>query len=68
MRGVGTSTERVDAERRLHYIRYTVRTKQWWRTRQALDEATGAEDWRVLGYPTDAEYRSAVLRPAPATA
>ena len=68
MLGVANSIERVDAERRLLYIRYTVRTKQWWRARQALDEASGAEDWRVLGYPTDAEYRSAALRTAPATA
>jgi hypothetical protein len=68
MLGVANSTERVNAERRLLYIRYTVRTKQWWRTRQALHEATGAEDWRVLGYPTEADYRSAALRTAPAPA
>ena len=65
---VANPAERADAERRLQYIRYTVRTNQWWRTRQALDEATGAQDWRVLGYPTDADYRSAALRAAPTTA
>ena len=57
------AVERAEAESRLHYIRYTVRTNQWWRTRKALHEATGAGDWRVLGYPTDADYQLAVLRP-----
>jgi hypothetical protein len=65
MSGEATAVERTDAQRRVQLIQYAMRTNQWWRARQALDEAADAEDWRVLGYPSAHDYRTAVLGLAP---
>ena len=50
-----------DPRHRLHFIQFAVRNHQWWRARQAIEEAMVAEDWRALGYASADQYRAAAL-------
>jgi hypothetical protein len=60
------STSVHDPRQRFHFIQFAVRNHQWWRARQAIEEAVDAEDWRTLGYTSAEQYRTAAVSRAAA--